>query len=388
MGGRPRLLVLSMRNVFDPNAKAHYSMTQALRKHCGEIIWLNPCTSTQRSLAVRFRERVLRRPGRNTVTRPSFAMAEVAAQRTQEFLARTDCDAVLAPNGAHLLPCLKTGLPIIYTSDATRRLIDGYYPSTVGTSLEQRQELEAIERAALARVDLAIACTHWAARSMEQDYGVAPERIAVVNSGASLDWAPTARQAVRKQVGQVCRLLLVGGEWDRKGCDIAVGAHVALRQMGVPSELTICGCVPPSQVSHEGLKIIARLDKSKLLQRRRLYRLYSDSHFFIFPTRAECFGLAVGEANANGLPAIASDTGGVPEAVLDGVNGYVMAYDAPPKAYAQKIAEIWSSPDRYRELVASSRREYDTRLNWDVWGQRVAGLVQDLLRCRAERELQ
>ncbi len=360
-------------------------MARALRKHLGEVVWCNPSPNAPKGLGARIRERMKGRSSAVARLGPSHAYSRLVAEKIHAFLRADSFDAVFCPNGAHVIPYLDTPLPVIYTSDATRRLLDGYALWTQDSSEAYRRELDELETMALSRMDLAIACTQWVARSMIEDYGVPSGRVAVVNSGGSLDWVPPAEQVTRKRMDGACRLLLVGMNWEGKGCDIAVEVHRALRKMGVPSELTICGCLPPRPLHEEGLTVLPRQDKRKYLQRRRIYRLYAESHLFLLPTRAECFGLSICEANANGLPAIVPRTGGVPEAVRDGVNGYVIPYDAPPEAYAEKIAEIWADPGLYHRLVQASREEYDTRLNWDVWGERVAGLVKDVLQRHVQR---
>lgn len=37
------------------------------------------------------------------------------------------------------------------------------------------------------------------------------------------------------------------------------------------------------------------------------------------------------------------------------------------------IERYLDAPDAYAALEQSARTEYDTRLNWDAWGQSVAG---------------
>lgn len=74
------------------------------------------------------------------------------------------------------------------------------------------------------------------------------------------------------------------------------------------------------------------------------------------------------EANAFGLPVIARNTGGIPEIVRQGENGFMLPNTARGDAYAETIAQIYQDDQRYTELVISSRAAFDTRLNWDTWG--------------------
>ena len=75
---------------------------------------------------------------------------------------------------------------------------------------------------------------------------------------------------------------------------------------------------------------------------------------FLLPSEVESFGLAALEAMACEVPVIASNVGGLPEVVTDGVDGYLV----PPRdvAAAGKYAiEILSRPDRGREMGKRAR---------------------------------
>ena len=75
---------------------------------------------------------------------------------------------------------------------------------------------------------------------------------------------------------------------------------------------------------------------------------------FLLPSDLESFGLAALEAMACEVPVVASNTGGLPEVVTHGVNGYLV----PPRdvAGAAKFAlEILTLPDRGRAMGQQAR---------------------------------
>lgn len=51
--------------------------------------------------------------------------------------------------------------------------------------------------------------------------------------------------------------------------------------------------------------------------------LLADADLFLLPSRNESFGLSALEALASGVPVIATRTGGLPEVVNDGKNGFL-----------------------------------------------------------------
>ena len=72
------------------------------------------------------------------------------------------------------------------------------------------------------------------------------------------------------------------------------------------------------------------------------------------------------EANAFGVPAVTTATGGISGIIRDGVNGVALPLDSPPEAYGEWIEENVTDPIRYAALAASSFHEFQTRLNWDT----------------------
>ena len=103
--------------------------------------------------------------------------------------------------------------------------------------------------------------------------------------------------------------------------------------------------------------------------------MYLTSHFFLLPTRGECYGIALCEANAFGLPVVATNTGGIPQIVHEGQNGFMLPLTGRGSDYAALIADVWRDRARYAQLAASSRKAFDERLNWDAWGTAVAKLL-------------
>jgi glycosyltransferase involved in cell wall biosynthesis len=178
-----------------------------------------------------------------------------------------------------------------------------------------------------------------------------------------------------KKLGTTIRLLLVGVDWEIKGGQIALDALAELLAMGYDAELTVVGCQAPKGVTHPRLRVIPFLNKQVPDERALFEGLWREADFFIFPTRFEAAGLVLCEASAHALPAIAAHTGGVPSLVLEGRNGYTVASDAGGARYAEIIASLADDPARYAALCESSREEFETRLNWDSWGEEVARKV-------------
>jgi glycosyltransferase involved in cell wall biosynthesis len=300
------------------------------------------------------------------------------ARTAERRLRRCACDLVFAPAGAILLAHLRTNLPVVYLSDATLRLMVNYYLEFSGMLPSQVQIADQLEQKAVKRANRLIYPSTWAARSAIEHYHARPERVHIVPFGANLENPPARETALRVPSRDTCELLFVGGNWGRKGGEIAFETLLELRNLGVAAELTIVGCQPPDCISHDHLRVIPFLDKNDSLQREQLNNLFVKAHFFLLPTRAECFSIALCEANAFGLPCISTQTGGIQELVRSGVNGYLLPVQARGDRYAALIRDVFADGKGYEAIRRSSRAEFESRLNWDTWGRQVSQVFESV----------
>jgi len=386
-----RVAMLTSGDARDPRlwSGTSLNMTRALERHLGAVSHLGPMPAWLR-IAPKLPERIRTALGaRKGLPQNSGTVARIYGRIADRRLARLapPADLVFSPAGSTLISWLRSDLPVVYSSDATVRLMFGYYPQFSALSEAAMRDADALERRAIARADLLLYPTRWAAASAVADYGADPARIRILPYGANLIDHPAPASGAPFG-GDVCRLLMVGVNWEIKGGRIAVEALAALRAQGVAAELTIVGCTPPAPVEAPGLTIVPFLDKNLPEARDRLDALYRDAHFLILPTRCECYGIVFCEAAAYGVPSVASHTGGVPEVVREGENGYTVPLAAGGATYAARIAEIWTDRNRYAALRASSRLAYETRLNWDVWGRDAAEAVTALVAARNPRQSQ
>jgi glycosyltransferase involved in cell wall biosynthesis len=170
----------------------------------------------------------------------------------------------------------------------------------------------------------------------------------------------------------------VGVDWIRKAGDFAISIAELLNRQGLPTELNIVGCTPPREVPSY-VKVHGFLSKANDLGARRLRRLFSECHFLLHPSRAECFGLALAEASAFALPSLAAHVGGTASVVADGVNGRLFSLEDPADAYCAYIRTLFASRDEYLRAAAAAYREYAERLNWTVAGRRVCELIGEAI---------
>jgi glycosyltransferase involved in cell wall biosynthesis len=183
-----------------------------------------------------------------------------------------------------------------------------------------------------------------------------------------LEKIPSA-DSLKRKPNNCCQLLFLGVEWERKGGQIALDSYYQLKKAGIDVRLTIIGCVPPVAITDSQIFVIPFLNKNNQEDAEKLYEIMMQTDFLILPTRAECAGVVFCEANAFGIPVISTDTGGVSSYVQDGINGFTLPLTATADAYADIILKLYQDTAAYEQLSSSSRKLFDSTLNWNHWGR-------------------
>lgn len=362
-----------------------YYMGKALEQHCGEVIYLEPVISRERRVLGRIMREAARHHLKWQVAYKRLPyVAKKDAKMAAQRLVGQQFDVIIAPDCVPAIAFLQTDIPILLPLDVTFRLRRDYYPEHTNLLSFSAHQGEMIEHAAFQRASKLLFSSSWAARSAINDYGIAPEKVHAIFWGANLDRIPPRKQVLAKELSGRCQLLFIGIDWPRKGGDIAYETLLKLHEMGIKAELIVCGMTPPRGFAHEHLRVIPYLDKNDERQAREIEKLFAMTDFLILPTRADCVPNVFGEANAFGVPIITADTGGVPDAVQDGKNGYVLPYEARGEAYAQVIADLYRDEPRYRQLVQSSRTVFENSLNWETWGRAVKDILNETLIAKNE----
>lgn len=121
------------------------------------------------------------------------------------------------------------------------------------------------------------------------------------------------------------------------------------------------------------------------LSHDELPALHHASSVLLLPSCYEGLPTAVLEAMAGGLPVVAAAAGGTPEAVRDGVTGFLHAV-GDVDGMAGSILRLDASPDRARRMGAAGRRLVEKEFSWPVVADRYEELMQRLIGAREEEE--
>lgn len=236
------------------------------------------------------------------------------------------------------------------------------------------------ERTVLRAAAAVVATSGWTRDRLVEDYGLAAGRVHVATPGVSAALPATGTSAGGE-------LLCVAAVTPEKGHDVLLAALATLR-----SRAWRCACVGPLDRDPGFVREVAtsagmlgagadgrdRVVLAGPQTGRRLDASYGAADVLVLPSRVETYGMVVTEALARGLPVIAADVGGVPEAL-----GHAEPLGRPgllvppedPEALAGALRR-WLDEvelrDRLRRAAAQRRR---TLSGWSQTAQQVADVL-------------
>lgn len=180
--------------------------------------------------------------------------------------------------------------------------------------------LIALEARQYARAQRIIAWSEHARSSIINDYNIPSERVRTIHPGLpSVFFDPIwkDRRARGAQRGKV-RILFIGNDFSRKGGNDLVAVFV--RSLADGAELHLVSNSENLTSDHPAIFIHRGVSPLS----EKLRELFTDADIFCLPTHEDTFTMALPEAMAAGLPCISTKIFGIPEAVVDGDNGYII----------------------------------------------------------------
>jgi len=230
--------------------------------------------------------------------------------------------------------------------------------------------------------------------SLAEAAGVGAGRIKIIHPGVDLpDWQSraVARLRFRKrfQLGEQAVLLAAGRLTQRKGLVEFIRYALPEITRQVPGiRLLIIGDEATSALKHrDGVRNRIQVVTQELglegcvsllgaVDDACLSDAYFASDAMVFPVLdlpgdVEGFGMVAVEAAAHGLPTIAFAVGGVPDAVADGVSGFLVR----PGDVSEMVARTVSVFARPNEHWNERCRVHAERFAWDIFKQKLTSIV-------------
>lgn len=281
-------------------------------------------------------------------------------------------DYIFAPAASTEIAFLNTKIPIIYCSDSSFGQLNEYYDTYSNLFKFSIKESNYIEHKAISNATIFTYPSKWAANYIVNNYRL-NANVKVIPFGANIETDLLSFEPKIIDKFKKINILFLGVDWYRKGGEIVYETFLKLLEKGYNIELTICGCIPP--VSHKNITVIPFLDKNKASDLNKFNSLLQATHFLFLPSKAECFGIVFCEASAFGVPSITRNTGGINDAVHNGVNGYCLEENAKASDYFEVFQKLIENEKEYKKLSLSSRALYEEKLNWDKWATSLIGLM-------------
>lgn len=162
-----------------------------------------------------------------------------------------------------------------------------------------------------------------------------------------------AMPEIRRRVPDAALLIVGGGPYRN-------GLGKLARQIGVERDVVFTGTVPAAELPAH----------------------YAAGDVYAMPCRTrnrgldvEGLGIVYLEASATGLPVVAGDSGGAPDAVRDGETGFVVR-GRDVAQLADRVAILLADRDLARQFGAAGRAWVEREWRWDTQAARMTTLLQ------------
>jgi colanic acid/amylovoran biosynthesis glycosyltransferase len=211
--------------------------------------------------------------------------------------------------------------------------------------------------------------SEYASRRLE-GLGCPPAKLHRLHVGLSPDEFPF--QARTLQPGEAVRILTVARLVEIKGLEYSIQAIAAVARQHASMRYDIVGEGPERsklealirRLELEGVVRLLGAQPADVVQ-----KLMAQTHLFVLPSvnlqgDEEGTPVTLMEAQASGIPVVATRTGGIPEVVRDGESGFLVA-DRDAKALAARLSFLIEHPQEWPAMGRRGRghveQQYDIR---------------------------
>jgi len=240
-----------------------------------------------------------------------------------------------------------------------------------------------VERTAVLAADAVIAVSNGMREDVLRVYpALDPSLVHVIRNGVDTDvWYPAGPARTGSVLAELGVdksrpiVAFVGRITRQKGvAHLVAAAH----QFSPEAQLVLCAGAPDTpQIADELQSAVAALARSRTgvfwirdrLPIGELREIFSAATVFVCPSVYEPLGIVNLEAMACATAVVASDVGGIPEAVADGITGSLVHYDGDdPVGYRARLAEavneLVADPERAERYGRAGRQRCVEEFSW------------------------
>lgn len=217
--------------------------------------------------------------------------------------------------------------------------------------------------------DYIFVCSKLAKKTMVEN-GVPEGKVFVNPLGADLSmFHPSAKWDSK------FRVVFCGGIGPGKGVHYLVKAFA---ELSLPqAELWLIGSPPEDLIFKSLMKVYMKPDVilRGTFPQHKLKDLYIQGSVFVLPSLADGWGMVVLQAMACGLPVIVTDRTGAMEAVMDGVNGFVIPARSV-EALKEKLLFLYENRALCEEMGRKAVDSVRKGFTWDDYGDRLCDFLK------------
>jgi phosphatidylinositol alpha-1,6-mannosyltransferase len=202
-------------------------------------------------------------------------------------------------------------------------------------------------------------------------------------------FAPSDSSELKSQLGITDKKVIVsvGRLVHRKGQDVLIEAMPQILSKIPKAHLLLVGEGPYRQYLEKRAKDL-EIDSHITFIGRVMYsdlpKYICLGEVFVMPSRSRLAGLEVEglgivylEASACGLPVIAGNSGGAPDAVIDGVTGVVVD-GKDQHVVATSIVNLLEDQEKAREMGRNGREGVINQWRWEIWSEKFRALLKPI----------
>jgi phosphatidylinositol alpha-1,6-mannosyltransferase len=216
----------------------------------------------------------------------------------------------------------------------------------------------------------------------------AASRMVKIAPGIDTDhFSPQDATQLRRELGLTERKVIVsvGRLVHRKGQDVLIDAMPAIIKEVPEAHILMIGEGPYRSYLENRVKTLGLQEHVTFIGRIQYVDLPKHicvGDLFVMPSRSRLAGLEVEglgivylEASACGLPVIAGNSGGAPDAVLQGETGLVVDGTSTAEV-ATAVIELLQDADRSKAMGIRGRQWIIQDWRWEIWSARFAELLK------------
>ncbi len=215
--------------------------------------------------------------------------------------------------------------------------------------------------------------------------GCDPKKIVVHGSG--IDCRQFAYKPRYFPADGIVRIATTGRLVEKKGIEYCIRAIAQIVPKHPNVEFNIIGDGPLKADFEQLIQSLNLSDRVKLLgwkQHQEIAEILDRCHLFLAPSVTAADGNqdapvnTLKEAMAMGLPAIATDHGGIPELVEDEISGFLVP-ERDSEAIAQKLDYLIEHPERWEAMGKAGRRRVEEKYDKEKLNDELVQIYQSIL---------